>query len=161
MVATDGHRLALVEKEQSFARLTTEVRLLIPKRTLDALYRVVAEAAAEASISITSDQRHMFFSVGYRLLISRLLTGTFPNYDSVLPRENNKILELDRDQVRAALRRVSLLASVQSNAVRPRTLGTHRARWSSLNRSELERPELLMRLGLAALRVGQRRPAGR
>jgi len=118
MVATDGHRLALVEKEQSFARLTTEVRLLIPKRTLDALYRVVAEAAAEASISITSDQRHMFFSVGDRLLISRLLTGTFPNYDSVLPRENNKILELDRDQVRAALRRVSLLASEQSNAVR-------------------------------------------
>ena len=69
-------------------------------------------------MKVASDDRHLFFSTGDRLLISRSLAGTFPNYEAVLPREHTKRLDLDTDQVRAAVKRVSLLASEQSGAVR-------------------------------------------
>lgn len=118
MVATDGHRLALAEQEHATAGLATELSLLIPRRALRELRRVLGEAAEEANVQIASDETHIFFTVGDRLLISRMVTGTYPSYEAVVPRENNKVLELDSDQVRAAVRRVALLASEQSNAVR-------------------------------------------
>jgi DNA polymerase III subunit beta len=118
MVATDGHRLILAEHEHATDGLATELSLLIPKRALGELRRVLGEAPEEASVQITSDEKHIFFTIGDRLLISRMLTGMYPNYEAVLPRENNKVLELDTDQVRTAVRRVALLASEHSNAVR-------------------------------------------
>jgi DNA polymerase III subunit beta len=117
MVATDGHRLSLAEQEHATPGLTTEVSLLIPKRALNELRRVLGEAAEEANVQIASDEKHIFLTVGDRQLISRMVAGTFPNYETVLPRENNKVLELDTDQVNTAVRRVALLASEQSNAV--------------------------------------------
>jgi len=118
MAATDGHRLTLAERKHATADLAPELSLLIPKRALSNLRRVLSEAAEEANVQIASDEKHIFFAVGDRLLISRMIAGTFPNYEAVLPRENNKLLELDTDQVRAAVRRVALLASEQSNGVR-------------------------------------------
>ena len=58
----------------------------------------------------------MLFRSG-RLLIARMMTGNFPNYESVLPRDHKVVLELDAAQVTAAVRRVSLLADEKSNAI--------------------------------------------
>ncbi len=118
MVATDGHRLAQAERRLDGAAVNPDTRLLIPKKALGQLSELLAKAPAEVTVGIAASEQHLFFLVGERLLISRMMNGQFPNYEAVLPRDNNKVLELDKDQVSAAVRRVSLLASEQSRAVR-------------------------------------------
>jgi DNA polymerase-3 subunit beta len=60
----------------------------------------------------------LFFRAGPRLLISRILTGQFPNYEAVLPRDNNKTITLERGELGDAVRRVAQLADQRSHAVR-------------------------------------------
>src|SRR5712692_4893614 len=90
MVATDGHRLAVAETDHKFAGLNSEVRLLVPKKAMVEVQRLAAEVGDDGQIEFARDDNHLFFQVGPRLLISRMLTGQFPNYEAVLPRENNK-----------------------------------------------------------------------
>lgn len=118
MVATDGHRLALIERQLQVTGLSNELRVLIPKKAMAELLRLLAEAEEAEPVQISRDESHLFFSVGERVLISRMLTGQFPNYEAVLPRENNRVAELDKDLVTAAIRRVALLADERSRAIR-------------------------------------------
>lgn len=118
MVATDGHRLALIERQVEVEDLSNELRILIPKKAMAELRRLLSEAAEDTKVEFAKDDSHLFFTVGDRLLISRMLTGNFPNYEAVLPRENNKVVELDKDLIAAAIRRVALLADERSHAVR-------------------------------------------
>jgi DNA polymerase-3 subunit beta len=118
MVATDGHRLALVERDAHVAGLANELRLLVPRKAMGELVRLLAESGEDAAVQISKDEGHLFFGVGERLLISRMLTGQFPNYEAVLPRENNRVAELDKDLVTSAIRRVALLADERSRAIR-------------------------------------------
>ena len=118
MVATDGHRLALVETDGKIAGLSNELRVLIPRKAMGELLKLVSEAEEGAAVEFSKDESHLFFSVGERVLISRMLTGQFPNYEAVLPRENNRSVELDRDLLAAAVRRVALLADERSRAIR-------------------------------------------
>jgi DNA polymerase-3 subunit beta len=118
MVATDGHRLAVIERDLEVPGLKSELRLLIPKKAMGELVRLLAEGEAELPISISRDEGHLFFSLGQRLLICRMLTGQFPNYEAVLPRENNRVLQLEKETIASAVRRVALLADERSRAVR-------------------------------------------
>ncbi len=118
MVATDGHRLAVIEREGQVAGLTSELRLLVPKKAMGELVRLLSQAEEETPVRLSKDESHLFFVLGERILISRMLTGQFPNYEAVLPRENNRVVELDKDQVTAAIRRVALLADERSRAIR-------------------------------------------
>jgi DNA polymerase-3 subunit beta len=120
MVATDGHRLAVIERDIEVGGLKNELRLLIPKKAMVELLRLLSEGASELPVSISKDESHLFFSLGQRALICRILTGQFPNYEAVLPRENNRVLELDKETIAAAVRRVALLADERSRAVRMR-----------------------------------------
>jgi len=118
MVATDGHRLALAERRQAVAGVSSELRMLVPSKALGQLRRLLGEGGEEVEVNISKDDSHLFFSVGGRLLISRQLTGQFPNYEAVLPRENDKVVELAGELVGAAIRRVALVADEHSHAVR-------------------------------------------
>jgi DNA polymerase III subunit beta len=118
MVATDGHRLALAETDQKLAGLNGEVRVLIPKKAMDEVEKLSASAGGDAQLEFAKDESHLFFQVGHRLLISRILTGQFPNYDAVLPRENSKVVVLERGELSDAVRRVSQLADQRSHAVK-------------------------------------------
>jgi DNA polymerase-3 subunit beta len=118
MVATDGHRLALIERQVEIAGLSNELKILIPKKAMAELRRLLAHAEADSSVDLSKDESHLFFSVGDRLLTSRMLTGQFPNYEAVLPRENNKVVELEKELVTSAIRRVALLADERSRAIR-------------------------------------------
>jgi DNA polymerase-3 subunit beta len=118
MVATDGHRLAIIERQVEVPNLKNEFRVLIPKKAMNELLRLASEGEGETVVEISKDESHLFFTVGERALISRMLTGQFPNYEAVLPRENTRIVELDKDAVAAAVRRVALLADERSHAVR-------------------------------------------
>ena len=118
MVATDGHRLSLVEGDVEVGGLKNELHVLIPKKAMGELVKLLAEAGEEATVEFSKDENHLYFSVGGRLLVSRVLTGQFPNYDAVLPRENKRVVELDKDQFTAAVRRVALLADERSRAIK-------------------------------------------
>ena len=118
MVATDGHRLALAETDHKLGGLNSEVRVLIPKKAMSEVLKLANEAGDGAQIEFARDDSHLFFQVGHRLLISRILTGQFPNYEAVLPRENNKSVVLERGEFNDAVRRVSQLADQRSHAVK-------------------------------------------
>jgi len=118
MVATDGHRLAVVERDVQVAGLKNELRVLVPKKAMGEVQRLISEVEEETPVELSKDDSHLFFQIGSRVLISRMLTGQFPNYEAVLPRENNCIVELDKEQVQASIRRVALLADERSHAIR-------------------------------------------
>ncbi|HVN78835.1 MAG TPA: DNA polymerase III subunit beta [Terriglobia bacterium] len=118
MVATDGHRLSFIEKQQNFDHLTSEVRVLIPRKALAELQRLLAECGEEDLVSFGKDDTHLFFRIKNRLMFSRMLSGQFPNYEAVLPKENNRTLVLNREEITAAIRRVALLADDKSRAIK-------------------------------------------
>jgi len=118
MVATDGHRLALAETDHKFNGLSREVKPLVPKKALVEVQRLATEAGDDAEIEFALDESHLFFRAGERLLISRMLTGQFPNYEAVLPRENNKKIQIERGEFNDAVKRVAQLADTRSHAVK-------------------------------------------
>ncbi|HXW62472.1 MAG TPA: DNA polymerase III subunit beta [Candidatus Acidoferrales bacterium] len=118
MVATDGHRLAIVETDHKFEGFSAETRVLIPKKAMNEVERLAAETGEESVIDFAQDESHLFFQLGGRLLTCRKLTGQFPNYEAVLPRDTNRNVVLERDELEDALRRVSQLADQRSHAVK-------------------------------------------
>ncbi len=118
MVATDGHRLAMVETDHKFEGFSSETRVLVPKKAMTEVQRLAAESSEEDAIEFAQDESHLFFQFGGRLLTSRKLTGQFPNYEAVLPRDANKTVSIERNELQDALRRVSSLADQRSHAVK-------------------------------------------
>ena len=118
MVATDGHRLAMVETDHKFEGLSTETRVLVPKKAMNEVQRLAAESGDDAVVEFAQDESHLFFQFGGRLLTCRKLTGQFPNYEAVLPRDVNKTVTIERNELQDALRRVSQLADQRSHAVK-------------------------------------------
>jgi DNA polymerase III subunit beta len=118
MVATDGHRLAMVETDHKFEGFSTETRVLVPKKAMSEVQRLAAEVSDEAAVEFAQDESHLFFQFEGRLLTCRKLTGQFPNYEAVLPRDVNKTVVIERDELQDSLRRVSQLADQRSHAVK-------------------------------------------
>src|ERR1700681_3098120 len=118
MVATDGHRLAMVETDHKFEGLSNEMRVLVPKKAMTEVQRLAAESGDDGVVEFAQDESHLFFKFCGRLLTSRKLTGQFPNYEAVLPRDANKVVTLERAELQDALRRVSQLADQRSHAVK-------------------------------------------
>jgi DNA polymerase III subunit beta len=118
MVATDGHRLAMVETDHKFEGFSAETRVLVPKKAMTELQRLAAGSGDDAMLEFAQDESHLFFQFGGRLLTSRKLTGQFPNYEAVLPRDASKTVVIERAELQDALRRVSQLADQRSRAVK-------------------------------------------
>lgn len=117
MVATDGHRLAHIEKNEAFEDVSEEIRVLVPKKAMAELVKMVSEGDA-GKIDFSRDDNHLFFDMGKRLLVARMLTGQFPNFEAVLPRNNDRIVTLSREDLGAAIRRVAILSDERSRTVR-------------------------------------------
>src|SRR5258706_1317384 len=117
MVTTDGHRLAYVAKTNVARNGATEaIDTLIPRKTLAELTKLTA--GYEGDINLGMDENHIYCEVGPRLLISRMLFGQFPNYDMVIPKNNDKSVEFDCALLSMAVRRVALMADERSHAIR-------------------------------------------
>jgi DNA polymerase-3 subunit beta len=119
LVATDGHRLALVSapREQSGkAKGGEEIRAILPRKTLAELGKLLTEG--EGDIRYERGENHLFFDVGERMLISRMIDGQFPAYERVIPKGNDKTIEFERDRLTSAVRRVALLSNERSRAVK-------------------------------------------
>jgi DNA polymerase-3 subunit beta len=118
MVATDGHRLAMVENKEDLPGITDQYRALLPKKAMGEILKLAQEAAPTEKLQFAGDENHLFFQLGDRLLISRKLTGNFPDFDRVLPKEHSNHVTIKRDEFRASIERVSQFADEQSRAIR-------------------------------------------
>jgi DNA polymerase-3 subunit beta len=117
MVATDGHRLALVENkglEEGPGEDAPEDGVLVPRKALQEIQRF----EGDGSLAFTRGQHHLSFRLGRRELICRILEGTFPDYERVISKTNDKKLIFDRRNLSDAVRRVALLTGDRARAVR-------------------------------------------
>lgn len=117
MVTTDGHRLAYVSTtDVNKESLDGSLDVLIPRKTLAELTKLTTDFDGE--ISLGADENHVYFQVGSRLLISRMLSGQFPNYEMVMPKNNDQSAVFDTLSLNQAIRRVALMADDRSHAIR-------------------------------------------
>ena len=125
LVATDGHRLALVsasrtgaagEDETTKTEDSEEARVILPKKTLWELGRLLGDG--DGVIAYERGENHLFFDIGGRQLVSRVLDAQFPAYERVIPTGNDKRVEFERDRLTSAIKRVALLSNERSRAVK-------------------------------------------
>jgi len=118
MVATDGHRLSFVEKpNETLEGISGEKRVLIPRKALQELQMLLANSDAE-KIEFADDEHTLFFRIGHRTLSSRKLTGQFPNFEAVMPRDNTKFAVVRSSELSQAIQRVAQFADERSGAIR-------------------------------------------
>jgi DNA polymerase III subunit beta len=116
MVATDGHRLALVSKSMEIPGVDIEVRALIPRKTLMEILKLIGDQ--DAMMEFGRDENHLFFSIGSKQLVSRILAGQFPNYELVIPRENDKFVVASAKNLGDGIRRAAIMSDEKLKAIR-------------------------------------------
>jgi DNA polymerase-3 subunit beta len=120
MVATDGHRLSYVEKPNEVLEgISGEKRVLIPRKALQELQQLLSVSDAE-KVEFADDEHTLFFRVGHRTLSTRKLSGQFPNFEAVMPRDNTKFAVVRSSELSAAIQRVAQFADERSGAIRLR-----------------------------------------
>jgi len=120
MVATDGHRLAHIEKTgETLENISGEKKTLIPRKALAELQSLLADNDGE-SLDFFDDEHTLFFRLGHRVLTTRKLTGQFPNYEAVLPRDNNKFVVVRSEELMGSIQRVAQFADERSGAIKIR-----------------------------------------
>jgi DNA polymerase-3 subunit beta len=113
LVATDGHRLALVSRPAPEG--AKELKVIVPRKTLSELQKL---SEGQEKIRLGQKANQMFFEAGHRLLQSNTLEGKFPNYEKVLPPANDIEIRLATEALSGALERVSLLSTDRTRAVK-------------------------------------------
>ena len=121
LIATDGHRLAIVSVERENVKSgkgesSEEIRAILPKKTLWELSRLLGEG--EDNVKYERGENHLFFDIGGRVLISRMIDAQFPAYERVIPTNNDKQIQFERDRLTSAIKRVALLSNERSRAVK-------------------------------------------
>ncbi|HEV2273844.1 MAG TPA: DNA polymerase III subunit beta [Acidobacteriaceae bacterium] len=120
MVATDGHRLAHLEKTgESLKNISGEKKTLIPRKALAELQSLLS-GSEEEFLDFHDEEQTLFFRLGQRVLTTRKLTGQFPNYEAVLPRDNNKLVVVRSEDLMGSIQRVAQFADERSGAIRIR-----------------------------------------
>ena len=117
MVATDGHRLALCEKKIQFPG-EPNYRALLPRKAMSEIIKLAQEEDPSINVEFTGDENHLFFNVGERRLISRKLTGNFPDHERVLPSDQPHSVLLPRDELRGSIERAAQFSDERSHAIR-------------------------------------------
>src|SRR5262249_38053351 len=94
-----------------------EMKTLIPKKAMDEL-KILLDSTDADAVEFAKDESTLFFRIAARLLTSRQLTGQFPNYEAVLPKDNSNSVSVDAEELGAAISRVAQFADERSRAVR-------------------------------------------
>ena len=118
MVATDGHRLAMVESTEELPGVTGAYRALLPRKAMMELQKLAGDSDPAAVVRFSGDENHLFFELGERLLLSRKLTGNFPDYERVLPKEQPHSVTINKDEFRGSIERVAQFSDERSRAIR-------------------------------------------
>ncbi len=114
-VATDGHRLARFEMPLPEGA-TGMPGIIIPRKAIGELRKLVDDAADTIEISLSESK--IRFSFDHIVLTSKLIDGTFPDYQRVIPQGNDKIIEVDAKSLTSAVDRVSTISDGKSRAIK-------------------------------------------
>jgi DNA polymerase-3 subunit beta len=114
MVATDGRRLALVDHEVEFPE-QAETEMILPTKAVNELMRVLLN---EGEVKIYAQKNQVVFEIGTTIMSSKLVDGVYPNYRQVIPSGCDERVTIEREELLRAVRRVSVMATDKSNAVR-------------------------------------------
>jgi DNA polymerase-3 subunit beta len=114
MVATNGHRLARMDVPTA-GEGGGQADLIVPPKALEQIRRLFG---AEEEIEVARSENHLGFRSASTQVFTRLIEGPYPNYEQVIPRENDKTATVDKAMLSAALRRMSIVASDQTHRIR-------------------------------------------
>jgi DNA polymerase III subunit beta len=115
MVATNGHRLARMDVPTSETQGASQADLIVPPKALEQIRRLFG---TEETVEIARNENHLGFRTGSTQIFTRLIEGPYPNYEQVIPRENDKAATADKAALTSALRRMSIVASDQTHRIR-------------------------------------------
>lgn len=120
MVATDGHRMALINFPYATAgngrKKGNDLTILIPRKALDEILRL--EAGEEGTVRFGVSDNQLFFDAADRRLMARMIDVNFPNYMEVISRDNDRHVMVDRERLLSTIKRISLVANERTRAVR-------------------------------------------
>jgi len=114
LVATDGKRLAVIERKLS-QPIDKDIRIIVPVKTIHELSRNLKD---EGVVSCTLGNNQALFDLQDVMIISRLIEGEFPDYQQVVPAASNNKIKINREQFLLAVKRASLLATPDYQAVK-------------------------------------------
>jgi DNA polymerase-3 subunit beta len=114
VVATDGRRLALVERDIEVPK-GSESELIVPTKAVGELQRLLGDSG---DVTLSVGENQILFTLGDTILVSKLIEGTYPNFRQVIPTEAKERVPLERETLLAALHRASILASEKSQSVK-------------------------------------------
>jgi DNA polymerase III subunit beta len=117
MVATDGHRLAYIEKNEKTAGVEKVISALISIQALADL-RGLLSSTEETTLEFCEDNSTLYFAFGHRKYSTRKLTGSFPNFKAVIPTANNSIAILATKDLETSVRRVAQFADERGQGVK-------------------------------------------
>jgi DNA polymerase III subunit beta len=115
MVATNGHRLARMDVPTPETQGAAQADLIVPPKALEQIRRLFG---TEETVEIARSENHLGFRTGSTQIFTRLIEGPYPNYEQVIPRENDKAATADKTALTSALRRMSIVASDQTHRIR-------------------------------------------
>jgi DNA polymerase III subunit beta len=115
MVATNGHRLARMDVPTSETQGASQADLIVPPKALEQIRRLFG---TDETVEIARSENHLGFRTGSTQVFTRLIEGPYPNYEQVIPRENDKAATADKAALTSALRRMSIVASDQTHRIR-------------------------------------------
>jgi DNA polymerase-3 subunit beta len=115
MVATNGHRLARMDVPTSDGMGKGQADLIVPPKALDQIRRLYRD---DEEIEIAKSENHLGFRSAKTQIFTRLIEGPYPNYEQVIPRENDKSATADKSALTSAIRRMSIVASDQTHRIR-------------------------------------------
>lgn len=119
MVATDGHRMALInfpKASNGKGHKGSDLTILIPRKALDEILRL--EGGEDGTVQFGTSENQLFFEAGDRRLMARMIDVNFPNYMEVISRDNDRHVMVDRERLLSTIRRISLVANERTRAVR-------------------------------------------
>ncbi len=150
-VATDGHRLARVEVPlpEGAAGMTG---VIVPRKTVNELRKLIEEAAQDVVVSLSDSK--IRFAFDNAVLTSKLIDGTFPDYERVIPENNDKILEVDCKSFAQAVDRVSAISTEKSRAIKLAVYGGGLTLSASSPESGSATEELEAAYGAEAMEIG-------
>lgn len=114
-VATDGHRLALSEAECAVEQ-ASEIQVILPRKAVLELARLLDDTEEQIAVDVSSN--HIRFILGDTSFTSKLIDGKFPDYQRVIPANPDKKVLADRDILKQALTRTSILSNEKYRGIR-------------------------------------------
>jgi DNA polymerase-3 subunit beta len=120
MVATDGHRMALINFPSGITgakgKKGSDLTILVPRKALDEILRL--EGGEDGTVRFGVSENQLFFEAGERRLLARMIDVNFPNYMEVISRDNDRHVLVDRERLLSTIKRISLVANERTRAVR-------------------------------------------